>query len=124
MTNYEAEVKARWGETEAYRQYAKKTKTYTQAQIAGINDGLMAVFAEFAACKQSGAAADSANAQALVSKLQAYITEHYYTCTPQILHGLGEMYVADERFRKNIDKCGEGTAVFAAAAIAVFCEVK
>ena len=74
-----------------------------------------------AACKASGASADSAEAQALVAKLQAHITENYYTCTDEILAGLGQMYVADERFKKNIDKYGEGTAEFAAEAIAVYC---
>ena len=77
----------------------------------------MAIFAEFAACKGNGASADSAEAQALVAKLQEHITANYYTCTDEILAGLGKMYVADERFKKNIDKCGERTAEFAAEAI-------
>ena len=77
----------------------------------------MAIFAEFAACKDSGVSADSAEAQALVAKLQAHITANYYTCTDEILAGLGKMYVADDRFKKNIDKYSEGTAEFAAEAI-------
>ena len=82
---------------------------------------MMAIFAEFAACKESGASADSSEAQALVAKLQVHITENYYTCTDEILAGLGKMYVADERFKKNIDKYGEGTAEFASEAIEVYC---
>ena len=82
---------------------------------------MMAIFAEFAMCKNSGVSADSADAQALVAKLQAHITTHYYTCTDEILAGLGKMYVADERFKKNIDKYGEGTAEFAAEAIEAYC---
>ena len=62
----------------------------------------------------------SAEAQALVAKLQAHITENYYTCTDELLAGLGRMYVADERFKKNIDKYGKGTAEFVAEAIAVY----
>jgi hypothetical protein len=84
----------------------------------------MAIFVEFAASKDSGASADSTEAQALVAKLQAYITANYYTCTDEILAGLGKMYVADERFKKNIDKYGEGTAEFASNAIEVFCKLK
>lgn len=83
---------------------------------------MMAIFAEFAMCKNSGASANFAEAQALVDKLQAHITANYYTCTDEILAGLGKMYVSDERFKKNIDKCGEGTAEFASEAIAVFCQ--
>ena len=64
--------------------------------------------------------ADSVEAQALVAKLQAHITANYYTCTDEILAGLGKMYVDDERFKKNIDKYGEGTAEFASAAIEIY----
>ena len=80
----------------------------------------MAIFGEFAACKARDVSADFAEAQVLVAKLQAHITANYYTCTDEILAGLGKMYVADERFKKNIDKYGEGTAEFAADAIAAY----
>ena len=75
------------------------------------------IFKEFALCKAEGATPDSKEALALVQKLQNYITEQYYTCTKEILAGLGKMYVADERFCKNIDKHGEGTAEFVSKAI-------
>ena len=116
---YEAEARERWGDTEAYREHEQKTKGYTKEKWAEANDGLMAIFAEFATCKASGATPGSDKAQALVAKLQNHITDHYYTCTDEILAGLGKMYVADERFKKNIDKYGEGTAEFAAEAIAI-----
>ena len=117
--NYKTEARSRWGDTEAYREHEQKTKNYTKDRWAEANDGLMAIFAEFAACKDSGLTAESAEAQALVAKLQAHITANYYTCTDEILAGLGEMYVADERFKKNIDKHGEGTAEFASNAIKI-----
>ena len=84
----------------------------------------MAIFAEFAACKDSGACADSAEVQTLVAKLQAHITANYYTCTDEILAGLGKMYACDERFKKNIDKYVEGTAEFAAEGIRIYVENK
>ena len=121
VSNYETEARSRWGATVAYREHEQKTKNYTKEKWAEANEGLMAIFAEFAVCKDSGASADSAEVQALVAELQAYITAHYYTCTDEILAGLGMMYVADERFKKNIDKCGEGTAEFAATAIEAYC---
>ena len=120
MKNYEAEARERWGNTAAYREHEQKTKNYTKEKWTEANGGLMAIFAEFATCKESGASADSAEAQALVAKLQAHITANYYTCTDEILAGLGKMYVADERFKKNIDKYGEGTAEFATEAIATY----
>ena len=118
--NYSTEARERWGDTDAYREHEQKTKNYTKEKWTEANDGLMAIFAEYAACRNSGVSADSTEALALVAKLQAYITENYYTCTNEILAGLGKMYVADERFKKNIDKCGEGTAEFASKAISKY----
>ena len=120
MKNYETEARERWGKTNVYREHEQKTKNYTKEKWAEANDGMMAIFAEFATCKESGASADSAEAQGLVAKLQAHITANYYICTDEILAGLGKMYVADERFKKNIDKYGDGTAEFAADAIAAY----
>jgi hypothetical protein len=122
MNNYENEARSRWGNTDAYREHEEKTKNYTKEKWEEANEGLMAIFSEFAACKESGKSADSDEAKALVSKLQAHITANYYTCTEEILAGLGKMYVADERFKKNIDKYGEGTAMFASEAIEVYCK--
>ena len=115
-----SEARERWGDTSAYHEYEQKTKNYTKEKWSEANDGLMAIFADFAVCKESDAEADSNEAQALVAKLQTHITDNYYTCTDEILAGLGKMYVADERFKKNIDKYGEGTAEFAADAIAAY----
>ena len=96
INDYESETRSRWGATDAYREHEQKTKNYTKEKWRDVNDGMMAIFAEFAACKASGASADSAEAQALVAKLQAHISANYYTCTDEILAGLGKMYVADE----------------------------
>lgn len=104
MNNYDAEVKQHWGETDAYKKHTEKTAGYSKDQWQAITDGLMTVLAKFAACMKDGHVPDSAEALALVKKLQNYITENYYTCTNEILAGLGQMYVADERFKNNIDK--------------------
>ena len=124
MKNYETEAHERWGNTDAYREHEQKTKNYTKEKWTEANDGLIAIFAEFAALKNCGATADSAEVQALVAKLQAHITENYYTCADEILAGLGQMYVADERFKKNIDKYGDGTAEFVSEGIRIYVEKK
>ena len=124
MDKYRKEARERWGSNDAYREHEEKTKHYTKEKWAEANDEMMAIFAELAACKASGASADSAETQALVIKLQAHITANYYTCTNEILAGLGKMYVADERSKKNIDKYGEGTAEFAAEGIRIYVENK
>lgn len=114
---YEVEAKQRWGETDAYKEHQEKTADYSKDKWQAVNDGLMEIFAKFAECKQNGHTADSDDAQALVKELQTYITENYYTCTKDILAGLGLMYVADERFKANIDEKGDGTAEFVSQAI-------
>ena len=124
MKSYENEARKRYGNTAAYREHEQKTRNYTKEKWAEANDGLIAIFAEFEACKQNGAKADSVEAQVLVAKLQAHITANYYTCTDEILAGLGKMYVADERFKKNIDKYGKGAAEFAAEVVRIYVEKK
>ena len=118
MNDYKTEVKQKWGNTDAYKEYAEKSKSYSQKDEQDMMAGMDNVMAEFAACMQSGAAADSDDVKAMVRKLQGFITDNFYTCTDQILAGLGQMYVADERFKNNIDKHGEGTAEYISAAIA------
>lgn len=119
LEQYKAEAKAKWGKTDAWKEYEQKESA--GSDFAGTAGEMMAIFAKLGGKKDL--AADSPEVQALVAELQAFITEHYYTCTPQILCGLGQMYTGDERFRANIDKAGgEGTAEFAAAAIAAYCK--
>ena len=114
LEQYKAEAKEKWGNTDAYKEYECRGRNDQ-------NDAMMAIFAEVGQVLRLDPA--SAEAQALVAKLQNFITANYYTCTKQILQGLGQMYVADERFKTNIDRAGgEGTAEFAAKAIEIYCK--
>ena len=118
---YAAEAKKRWGKTDAYKEFEEKTAGQTQEQQDAAGDGLMAVFARMGTIRTADPAAPEA--QALVKELQDYITAHYYTCTKQILRGLGMMYIAGDEMTENIDKAGgEGTAQFAHDAIEVYCK--
>lgn len=122
MNNSDIEVQERFGNTNAYKEYEQKTANYSKDKWQMVNDGLMRVFAKLAECKNNGNYADSGEAKALVKELQNYITENYYTCTKEILAGLGLMYVADERFKANINKNGDGTAEFVSKAIEKYCK--
>lgn len=118
---YADEAKQRWGSTDAYKESEQKTAGYSGDKWADVNAGLNAVLAEFAAIKDSETP-ESEAAQALVKKLQQYITDNFYTCTNEILKGLGQMYVADDRFKANIDKNGSGTATFISETIKIYCK--
>ena len=119
---YETEVRERWGKTEAYAEFAEKTNGYSHNDHKNAADGLEKIMEEFAVCMKQGAAPESAEAQALAARLQAHITAQYYTCTKEILAGLGQMYTGDDRFRKNIDKHAPGTAEYVSRAIAAYCK--
>ena len=119
---YEDEAKQRFGETDAYQESRAKTRDYSKEKWNDVLCGMNGVFSEFAECKNCGERADSDTAQQLVKKLQDYITANFYHCTDDILAGLGQMYVCDERFRNNIDKNGDGTAEFVSEAIKIYCK--
>lgn len=119
---YESEAKERWGKTEAYKEHTEKTKDYSKDKWQSVTDGLDSIFGEFAECVKDGNAPDSEAAKALTEKLQKHITDNFYTCTNEILSGLGQMYVCDERFTRNIDKHGVGTAEFVNKAIIEYCK--
>lgn len=115
---YRREAKEKWGGTAAYAEYEARQG---EAPPQGTDTGLAEQFMQFGALKEK--APNSAEAVAQAAALQAYITEHYYTCTKPILAGLGLMYTEDERFRTYIDSVGgEGTAAFAGRAIAAYCD--
>ena len=118
MEQYKDEVKEKWGKTQAYQEYAKREKA--GQDFGKSNDQIMHIFAEIGGLKHL--ASEDERVQEKIRELQNFITSNYYTCTNEILKGLGEMYVVDERFQKNIDKAGgEGTAAFARTAILSFC---
>jgi len=118
---YKAEARERWGKTDAYKEHTEKTKQYSKEQWNDLAGEMNAILADFAGCMNRGEAPASAQAQTLVKTLQDHITQHYYQCTNEILAGLGQMYVADERFKNNIDRHADGTAVFICEAIKVYC---
>jgi DNA-binding transcriptional MerR regulator len=118
---YQAEAREKWGKTEAYKEHGERTKNYSKQKWNSLAEGMDLIMAEFARCMTRGETPDSAEAQDLVKTLQDHITGNYYHCTKEILAGLGQMYVADERFKSNIDRHGSGTASFICEAIAVYC---
>ena len=123
IDEYAAQAKASWGTTDAYKEYEQKSAGRTKEAQQKLNVEMMHIFAEFGKIKDMPP--ESAEAVALAKKLQNHITENYYTCTDEILLGLGTMYAGGGDFTKNIDKVGgEGTAVFAYEAIKAMVEKK
>ena len=114
---YAEEVRQRWGSTDAYKESQQRNTDFSKAAAL-----LDAVFEEFAELDRSGISPDDEAAKIQVEKLQRCITDNFYTCTNEILAGLGQMYAADVRFKTNIDKHGEGTAEFVSQCIKSYCK--
>ena len=121
IDEYAREAKASWGQTPEWKEYEQKSQGRTKEQTAAISEGMMDIFRAFGAIRDTDPASETA--QALVSRLQSYITEHFYTCSDKILLGLSKMYGGGGSMTENIDKVGgEGTGAFAQAAIEAYCQ--
>lgn len=118
---YKTEIKEKWGNTDAYKEHAEKTKNYSKDKWNNLADEMNAVMAEFSVYMKNGMEPSSRQVQSLVKQLQDHITDNYYNCTNEILAGLGQMYICDDRFRESIDKNGDGTAEFISEAISIYC---
>ena len=116
---YAKEVKERWGTSKAYEESEKKTSSYNKEKWGDINQETSEIFKGFAELRNSDPGSEEV--QELVRRWQKYITDNFYTCTNEILSGLGLMYVEDERFKENLDKNGEGTAKLMEEAIKIYC---
>lgn len=120
IDEYTAQAKASWGSTPEYKEFEEKSKDRTSEEQQGLTNKMMNIFVEFGSIK--GQLPESEEAQALVKKLQDFISEHFYTCSNKILGELGKMYGCSGDFTKNINQAGgDGTAEFAAAAIEFYC---
>ena len=121
IDEYAAKAKAAYGQTAEYSEFAEKSKGRTKEETQKLNVQIMEIFAEFGTMRELSPGLDEAQRQ--VKKLQDFITEHFYTCSDQVLYGLGKMYAGGGDFTVNIDKAGgEGTAEFVFQAIKKYCD--
>ena len=118
--DYAAQAKAMWGTTPAYREFEQKSKNRSRETERHLNEALMDIFQAFGAVRTREPSDE--RPQQLVRQLQAFITENFYTCTPEILRSLGMMYAGGGSMTENIDHAGgTGTAAFTQRAIEHFC---
>lgn len=121
MEDYSQQAKLLYGKTEAYREYSKKSGQRSKEQEKALGGQVMDFFVRLGQLRPC--APDSEAALAWAADLQAFFTEHYYTCTPQILRSLGESYAAGGSMTENIDRSGgPGTGQFAKEVIEAYLE--
>lgn len=119
---HEAEAQERWGDTDAYRQSARRTSRYTRADWETVKAEMNAIYARYLALMRAGTPPDSAQAKAVAADHRAHISARYYDASPEMMRGLAQMWVADERFTRNIDSVGEGLAAYSSAAVLAWAE--
>lgn len=120
IDEYTKQAKEKWGKTAEYKEFEEKAKSRNKEEERAIMEQFMQLFVDFGNMRDAGPESDGAQEQ--VKRLQDYITEHFYTCSKEILGSLGQMYAGSGEFTDNIDRVGgEGTAMFTAEAIRVYC---
>ncbi len=117
-TEHQQEAEQRWGDTVPYQQSAARTTRYTKQDWQTLGQEADAINQRLVALMAAGSAPESAAAMEVAEAHRAHITKWFYECSKAIHAGLGQMYVADPRFKMNIDKAGEGLAEYLAAAVA------
>ena len=121
LDEYSKKAKEQWGQTPEYKEFTEKSKNWTKEYEAGLMNDFMKIVEEFGTMKDLDPAAKEVQAQ--VKKVQDFITENMYTCSNDILKGLGAGYAAGGEFTENIDKMGgAGTAEFIYKAILIYCD--
>ena len=119
IDEYTRRAKREWGNTQVWGEFEEKHAGRTHEQEADLGSRLMQLFVPFGSMAKSGADPACAQAQQQAAKIQAFITDNYYTCTDEIFAQLGAAYGAGGEFTSNINAvAGDGAAEFAAAAIA------
>ena len=119
LDEYSQQAKVLYGKTEAYKEFEQKRKVRTKEQEKDLGAQVMELFAKLG--KMRPCPPDSEEAQNWAKELQAFFTEHFYTCTPQILKSLAESYAGGGSMTENIDKVGgEGTGAFAKQVIDIY----
>ncbi len=114
---YEAEAEQRWGNTDAYKESAKRAKRYTEDDWKRMKAEADDVMRALASAWQAGARADSDEVMDLADRHREHISRWFYPCSKEMHAGLADMFLVDERFAVNIDKYGAGLTPFFSAAI-------
>lgn len=115
-----AEAKARFGNTEAWKEFEKKESAQDMDENG---KSLMALIAQIAALRPLPPEDERAAGRA--GEIQSFISEHFYPCTDEIFLSLADMYTGDERMKENIDRAaGEGAAEYVQKAMRAYVKNK
>lgn len=116
LEEFSRQARVSWGETDVYRQFEASSEDRSEEDMEMLNTEMMAIFKKLGALKTLEPSDPQVQQQ--IGRLQAFISEHFYECTQEILSYLGQIYACDSRFAEAIDSAGgKGTADFVKRAI-------
>jgi DNA-binding transcriptional MerR regulator len=111
-SEYEEEARERWGHTDAYRESARRTRSYGEDEWSEIRRESEQIVRELVLLMRAGQPADGDAARALAERHRQHISRWFYPCSPSMHRGLAEMYIADERFKGNYEREADGLAAY------------
>jgi len=111
-TECEDEARERWGHTEAYRESVRRTQAYREAEWNEIRGESEAIVRELMELMRAGEPSADSAARALAERHREHISRWFYPCSPRMHRGLGDMYLADDRFRSTQERQAEGLAAY------------
>lgn len=114
---YEDEVKERWGETDAYKESARRTARYTKDDWARFKAESEEIGLAIVTLMDAGVPADDPRAMDAVERSRLQIDTWFYPCSHEMHAGLADMYIADPRFKATYEKIREGMAQYVHDAI-------
>ncbi len=121
-SQYEDEVRERWGDTDAYKESQRRAARYTKRDWEEIKAEGEAITSDLKVAYEAGLPPDSAEAQDAIERHFRQINDRFYTCSTDLYRNLGQMWVADPRFKATYDKVSDGLAEYARDAATAYCD--
>lgn len=117
MSEYDKEVKERWGNTDAYKQSTARTSRYSKEDFAAAKVDQEAATEMFVYAFGNGLKPNGPEAQAAVDAHREAITKWFYDCSVEMQKQLALMYIEDHRFKQYYDGRALGLAQYVHDAI-------
>lgn len=115
---YAKEAKDKWGDSDSYKQSQSRMAKYSKQDIENLNQQQAKLYQELAGLMPLGV--EDSQVQKKIHQARMFISDNWYDCSTKQFAALGDMYVADERFKANIDQHGAGLATFLNNAIQLY----
>ncbi|MDQ2761728.1 MAG: MerR family transcriptional regulator [Actinomycetota bacterium] len=116
-SQYEDEVRERWGKTDAYRESARRAGGYGEREWSAIRAEAEQVTEDFATLMSESEPAEGDRARAVAERHRQHITRWLYPVGAQMHRNLAELYIADPRFAASYEKVAPGLAAYVHDAI-------